>query len=198
LHHDSPIQHEGRAIGQALDQAEIVRDQKYGDVLAPQLLELLHAPAGEDRVADGQRFIDNQDLGIDVNRGGKCEADIHAAGVLFHRAIDELADFGESFDARKRLVQFLARQSQDLAIEIHIFAAAEFGIEAGAQFEQRRDAPGAVHPAAGGLQNAADDLQQSAFSRSVRPKKREHFTLLDAQVDVSERPKLGLLSSGNR
>ncbi len=61
-------------------------------------------------------------------------------------------------------VQFLARQPQDLAIEIHIFAAAEFRIEAGAQFEQRRDASGAEDPAAGGLQDAADDLQQSAFA----------------------------------
>ena len=146
MHDDSSVQHEGRAIGQALDQAKIVRYQEHGDVLAAQLFEFLHAPAGEDRVADGQRFIDDQDFGIDVNRGGKCQANVHAAGVLFDWPIDELADFRERLDARKHLVQFLARQSQDLAIEIHIFAAAEFGIEAGAQFEQRRDAPGTVRP----------------------------------------------------
>ncbi len=132
LHHDSAIQHEGSAIRQALDQAKIVRHQQHGDVLSSKLFELLHAPAGENRVADCQRLIDNQDLGVDVNRGGKCQADIHAAGIFFHRPIDELADFGESFDARKGLVQFFARQSQNLAIQINIFAPAEFGIEAGA------------------------------------------------------------------
>ncbi len=132
LHDDFSVQHEGGAIGQAFDQTEIVRYQEHGDVLPAKLLELLHASAGEDRVADGERFVDDQDLGIDVNRGGKCQANVHSAGVFFDRPIDELADFGEGFDAWKRVVQFLARESQDLAIEIHIFAAAEFRIEAGA------------------------------------------------------------------
>ncbi len=100
--------------------------------LPPQFFEFLHAPAGEDGVADGEGLIDDQDLGVDVNRGGKCEADVHSAGILFDGAIDELADFGEGFNARKHPFQFFAGQAQDLAVEIHIFAAGEFGIEAGA------------------------------------------------------------------
>ena len=119
-----------------------MRYQKHRDVLSAKFLEFLNAPAGEDRVADGQRFIDDQDFGIDMNRGGKRQPNVHTARIFFDWPIDKLADFRESLDARKRFVQFLARQPQDLAIEIHIFAAAEFGIKSGAQFEQRRDATG--------------------------------------------------------
>ena len=77
LHDDLSVQHEGGAIGQTLDQAEVVRHQEHGDVLLAQLFELLNAPAGEDRVADGERFVDNQDLGIDMDGGGKRQAHVH-------------------------------------------------------------------------------------------------------------------------
>ena len=132
LHDDFSVEHEGGAIGQTFDQTKIVRNKEDRDVLAAQLFKFLHASAGEDGVADGERFVDNQDFGIDVNGSGKGQADVHAAGVFFDRAIDELTDFGEGFDAWKGVFQFLARESQDFAIEIDIFAAGEFRIEAGA------------------------------------------------------------------
>ena len=115
------------------------------------------------------------------------------AGIFFDRAINELADFREGFNAWKGVVQFLARQSQDLAVEIDIFAAAEFWIEARAQFQQRGDAPGTENTAAGWLQDAADDLQQRALSGAVRTKKREYFALFDAQVDIAESPELAFI-----
>ena len=78
--------------------------RQHGDVPLPKILEFLHASAGEDRIAHGQRLIHNQHFGIDVNGGGKSQAHIHAGGIFLDRPIDELADFRESFDARKSFV----------------------------------------------------------------------------------------------
>jgi len=79
LHDDSSIQHKGGTIRQALNQTEVVRYQEHRDVLPAKLFEFLHASAGENRVADGQGFVDNQDLGIDMNGGGKRQANVHSA-----------------------------------------------------------------------------------------------------------------------
>ena len=103
------IEHERGTIGQALNQTKIVRDEDYGNVLFPEFLELLDAPASEDCVAYGEGFIDDQYLGVDVNRGRKREANVHAAGIFFNRPVDELTDLCKRFDARKCLIQFLAR-----------------------------------------------------------------------------------------
>ncbi len=47
-----------------------------------------------------------------------------------------------------------AAEPHDFAVEIDVLAPAEFRIEAGAQFQQRRDAPARDHASRGGLQNA--------------------------------------------
>ena len=45
--------------------------------------------------------------------------------------------------------------------------------------------PEQMYSAGGGLQDAADDLQQSAFAGAVRAEQREYFTFFDAQIDVA-------------
>src|SRR5580698_1581078 len=109
LHHNSSVQHESGAVRQALDQAEVVRNQQDGNVLLAKLLELLHAPAGEDCIAYRQSLIHDQHLGIDMNCGGERQANVHAAGIFFDWPIDELAEFRKSLDAWKCIVQLRAR-----------------------------------------------------------------------------------------
>ena len=52
----------------------------------------------KDRVADGQRLVDEQDIRIDVNGGRERQPHEHAARVRLHRPVDELADPGERLD----------------------------------------------------------------------------------------------------
>ena len=52
----------------------------------------------------------------------------------------KLADFGERCDVLVALVDLAGGEAQNGAVEIDVVAAAEFGIEAGAQFEQGGDA----------------------------------------------------------
>ena len=87
-----------RAVAEGLHLGDSVRDEQNGHACVAHLVHLAHAALAEIDVADRERFVDQQDLGLDVNRDGKSQAHAHAARVSLHRLIDELANFGELFD----------------------------------------------------------------------------------------------------
>ena len=82
-----------------------------------------------------------------------------------------------------------AAQAHDFAVEVDVFAAGEFRIEARAEFEQRGDAPARHHASRGGLQDAADDLQQRALAAAVGTHQAEHLALFDLEADVLAAPR---------
>ena len=61
------------------------------------------------------------------------------------------------------------------AVEVDVVAAGEFRVEAGAEFEQRGDAPVHRDGAGGGLQDAGHDLQQGALAGAVFADDAEGF-----------------------
>ena len=87
-----------RAVADGLHVAGGVRDEQDGDAARAQLVHLAHAALAEVDVADRQRFVHQQDLGIDVDRHGERQAHHHAARIGLDRLIDEVADFGEVLD----------------------------------------------------------------------------------------------------
>ena len=189
---DAAVEQEDGAVGELFDQPEIVGDEQDGDLALAQFLEFADAAVGEDGVADGQGFVDDEDFGVDVDGGGEGQAHVHAAGVFLDGTLDELADFGEGFDGGHGLFDLGAAEAEDLAVEEDVFAAGEFGVEAGAEFEQGGDASAGDDAAAGGLEDAADDLQQGAFAAAVGADEAEGLALFDGEADVAERPEIGV------
>ena len=51
---------------------EVVRDEQHRDPAFFHLVEFFHAAVREDRVADRKSFVDDQDIRVDVDRGGEC------------------------------------------------------------------------------------------------------------------------------
>ena len=128
------------AVADGLDVADGMRDEEDGDAALAEFVDLAHAALAEVDVADGEGFIHQQDFGIDVDGDGEGQAHHHAAGVGLDRLIDEVADLGEGGDVFVALVDLARGEAQDRAVEIDVIAAAEFGVEAGAEFEQGGDA----------------------------------------------------------
>jgi hypothetical protein len=80
-----------------------------------------------------------------------------------------------------RFRPFRRGRSHDLAVDEDVFAPREFGIESGAQFQQRGDAPARHHASGGGLKNAADHLQQRALAAAVGSHQADHFAAIHAE-----------------
>src|SRR5262249_36184402 len=92
------VEQKDGAAGKLFDQAEVVRYEQDGDPAFPEFLELADAAVGENSVTHGKGFVDDEDIGIDMNRGGEREPYVHAGGILLDRAMNEIADFGEGLD----------------------------------------------------------------------------------------------------
>ena len=69
----------------------------------------------------------------------KVEPGLHAAGIGAQRLVDDLAEFAEVDDAVELAVDLLAAHSQAHAAHVDVFPPRILGMEAGAQFEDRRD-----------------------------------------------------------
>ena len=87
-----------RLVAEPLDQVQRVRDEQDRLAAPAELGELVEALVRERLVADRQHFVDQQHVGIDVDRHGEPEAHVHAGRVGLHRRVDEVLELGELDD----------------------------------------------------------------------------------------------------
>ncbi len=86
---------------------------------------------------------------------------------------------------------FFGGKPENRGVQIYVFAAREFGIEAGAEFEERRDAAVNRNRPGARLQNAGADLQERAFAASVFPHDAKCFAAVHFEAT-------GLAAPNNR
>ncbi len=156
------------------------------------MLDAREALALERLVADGECFVDHQDVRIDMDRHGEREPDVHAARIDLDRLVDEVADVGECRDRIEARFDLGPGQSQHGAVEEHVFAAAELGVETCAELEQRGDASAHIDHAARRRENAADDLQQGRLAGAVAADQADRLAVADIQIDVVQRMELAM------
>ena len=154
-----------------------MRDEEDRLAAALELGELVEALVGEAFVADGEHFVDQQHLGIDVDRDGEAEPHVHAGGVGLHRRVDELLHLGELDDLVEALVIFRLGQAEHDAVDEDVLAPGDLGMEAGAELDQRRDPSVHLDRAVGRLGDARDELQQRALAGSVAADDAERAAL---------------------
>src|SRR5262249_34937662 len=149
------------------------------------LADLAHASetfALKRHVADGQDFVDDQDLRFQMSGDGKGEADVHAARVAFHRRIEKGADLGELEDLVELALNLLAPHAEDGAVEKDVFAACEFGVKAGADLEQAAHAAAQADFADSWLGDAGEDFQERRFAGAVAPDDADDFAASNVEV----------------
>ena len=111
-------------------------DQHDGAALGLQLGEPVQAAPLERVVAHGQHLVDQQDLRFDVDGHRKSQADVHPRRVVAYRLVDEAVQFGEAHDVVEALTDVPRREAQDGAVQVHVLAARQLRVEAGAQFQE--------------------------------------------------------------
>ena len=175
-----------------LHKAEVVRHEKDRDLPLPQLFEFADAAVRKNRIAHRKGLIHDQNIRIDVNGGGESQPDIHAARILFHWPVDEVADLGERLNQRQVALHLGAADAHDLAVDENVFAAGELRIETRAQFEQRGHSSTRDDAACRRLEDPADHLKQGALAAAVRTHQTDDFAALDAERDVPQCPEIGV------
>ena len=137
-------------------------DEQQGGAARQDLLDAGHRLGLERRIADGEGFVHDQDVGLDVHLHGEREPQGHARTVGLDRLFDVIADVGEGDDVVHDRVDAGALKAEDGAVDVDVLAAGQFRIEAGAQLQQ----VGEVGANEGPLQKA--DVEH-ADALAVRP-----------------------------
>ena len=86
------------ARAELLDEEQVVRDQHERSPCALEVADGVQALALEALVADGEGLVDEDDLGIEVDRHREAEPHVHAGGVGPDRHVDEALELGEGDD----------------------------------------------------------------------------------------------------
>jgi hypothetical protein len=188
---DAALAQENDAVGQRGDGGHVVADEKdraalaLGDVL--HFAEALFLELG---IAHGEHLINDEDLRLQVRGDGEGEADVHAAGVMLDRRVEEHLGFRKGDDLVELAVDLLAGHAEDGAVEVDILAAGKLGMEAGADLEKAGDAALDIDASGGGLGDAAEDLQEGRFARAVATDDADDFARRDVEGDILECPEI--------
>ena len=84
-------------------------------------------------------------------------------------------------------IDFGAAHAVEHAAQVDVVPAAMLRVEAQPELEDRGDAPRHLHRAGGRVEDAGDDLEQSALARPVRADDAEHPTSLNLEAHIVER-----------
>jgi len=175
------------AVAKRLERREIMRDDQDGAVFG-EILDKGIAFRAEFGIADGQGFVDDQNIGVGMGADGKGEACRHAARIHFEGLIKEIADIGEGLDGRHALQHFLPFETENGAADQGILLAAQFDVEAGAEGENRSDPAVEFRDAVGLRGDAAENLQQGRLARAITPDNADSFALVDVEGHIPQDP----------
>src|SRR5215469_8422662 len=107
------------------------------------------------------------------------EANVHAARIMLHGRVDEFLDLGEGDDFIEFSSNLALAHAQDCAVNEDVLPPGEFGMEAGADFEEAADAAVNFRPASSGSGDAGKNFQESGFAGAIPADQTEDFTFAD-------------------
>src|SRR5829696_8493537 len=114
----------------------------------------------------------------------KREPHIHAARVSLHRRVDEFFYLREGDYLVELPLNLCLPHAEDGAVEEDVFAAGQFGVEAGPDFEERADAPMDLDFAFRRGGDAREYFEQGALPRAVTPDDADDVAALDFERKV--------------
>src|SRR5205085_9247615 len=113
-----PMLHPDRVVREAADQAEIVRNENDRDPLLLELLNPANTPLLEEEVANGQRFVDDENIRIHMDGHREGEPDKHSAGICPDGAVHELTNLCKLFDRGNELTGLRVGEPEDGRVQI--------------------------------------------------------------------------------
>jgi hypothetical protein len=158
--------------------------------VAGELLDIALAFRLERLVADRERFVDDENVGVGMGANGKSQSRHHAGRVILYLLIEKRTDSGKLGDRRKPPLHLVAFKPENRAADPRIFASCQRAVEAGAKRQDRRNA--AMHLDAAGCRrgDAADDLQKRRLTGAVAADNADALALANFEAHIVEHPVL--------
>lgn len=181
-----------RALADALDLVHGVAHEQHGDVaVLDEMLDATLALLLEEHVADGERLVDDEDVGLGDGGDGERDARDHARGEVLHGHVHEVGQLGKVDDLLEVRVDELLGVTEERAVEVDVLAGGELEVETRAELDQGRDVTADDALALAGLQHAGDDLEHGGFAGAIGANQAHDLAGLHLEGDVLECAELG-------
>ena len=184
---DAAVAQQHRPLAQPLDLRRVVRDEDDRAAALLELEDLAEALALERLVADREDLVEQEHVRVEVRGDREAEPHVHPRRVRAHRPVDRVLELGERDDLVEALADLRLAETLDRAVQEDVLAAAEVGVEAGAELEQRADPTADGDLALGRLDDPGDQPQQRRLARAVAPDQADRLARRDRDRDVRER-----------
>ena len=154
--------------------------------------EEIVALALERLVADGEHLVEHQNIALCFDGHGEGETHLHTRGIVLELLVHEVLKLGELHDVVIHRVDFLVRESQQCAVQIHVLTSGQFRIESDAQLDERHQLALHHHRTLFRHVNLRNDLQQRGFAGTVTADDTEEIALMHFEIDVAQHMLLGV------
>lgn len=104
-----------------------------------EVLDALLAFLLEEHVADGERLVDDEDVGLGDGGDGERDARDHAGGKVLHGHVYEVGQLGEVDDLLEVSVDELLGVAEESAVEVDVLARGELEVKTCAEPDERSD-----------------------------------------------------------
>ena len=198
-HQPAVVDHD-HPLAQLLHVAQVVRGEDHGGAALPvdRADEPADALLGHHVQADG-RLVQEQERRIVQQRGGQVGAHALAQAQAAHGRIQERAQLQQVVEQAQVVLVAIFRHAVDVVQQVQRLDHGQIPPQAGALAEHHADAPdvlGALPPrhaavhlhlAAGGHQDAGQDLDRGGLARAVRAEIAHQLARRDIEADAVHR-----------
>src|SRR5581483_3434387 len=185
----SPFLDQDRPAAQRGNRREVVAHE---DDRASRVRDLVDSPealALEVDVPDGEDFVHDQNVRIEMGCDRERQPHVHAARIELYGDVDEPLDPRELDDLIEAACDLGAAHPEDRPVQHYVVAARQLRVKAGSDFEQRAESSADLRAALGRIGDAREDLEERRLAGAVRADDAEDLTLPHVERNVTERPE---------
>ena len=166
--------------------------EQDGDVaIVDEVLDALLAFLLEEHVADGERLVHDEDVGLGDGGDGERDARDHAGGEVLHGHVHKVGQLGEVDDLLEVRVDELLGVAEESAVEVDVLARGELEVKTRAKLDQGRDVSADDALTLAGFEHTGDDLEHGRLARTVGANQADDLAGLHLEGDVLECAELG-------
>src|SRR5262245_52876674 len=176
-------------VAEPRDEIQRVSHKEDGAAPSAEFSKLVETFVRERLVAHRKHFVDEQDIGIDIDRHRKTEAHVHAGRVGLHRRVDTFVELREPDDLVEPIGDLAATESEHQSIDVDVLPTRYFRMKSGAQLDERRDASLNANAPRGRFADPRNQFEHGALAGSVPADDAKGLSLCDIEGDTFERLK---------
>ncbi len=159
-------------------------DKNDGLVRFFEVFEIAFTFLLESSVADGEYFVEEQNVATSANGNRKGEADLHTGRIVFEFLVLEIFEFGKVPNVVVHLIHFGVAKAKQSAIHVDVFAAGELWIKTNAKFDERNQGAIDDYIAFFWVVDAGENFEKGRFAGAVAPDDAEKFTFFDFKIET--------------